>query len=100
MSKSDPAAIKKERNKTIRWVVVVFLATILISGTISFLSDEIMAVSSMTVAFLILLLIVIVAAFNIVSSLVMLVKDKNKDIAVLRTFGVSRRSMMKILLMY
>ncbi len=48
------------------------------------------------VMFLILLLIVIVAAFNIVSSLVMLVKDKNKDIAVLRTFGVSRRSMMKI----
>jgi lipoprotein-releasing system permease protein len=46
--------------------------------------------------FLILLLIVIVAAFNIVSSLVMLVKDKNKDIAVLRTFGVSRKSMMKI----
>ena len=48
------------------------------------------------VMFLILLLIVIVAAFNIVSSLVMLVKDKNKDIAVLRTFGVSRKSMMKI----
>ncbi len=48
------------------------------------------------VMFLILMLIVIVAAFNIVSSLVMLVKDKNKDIAVLRTFGVSRRSMMKI----
>ena len=48
------------------------------------------------VMFLILLLIVIVAAFNIVSSLVMLVKDKNKDIAILRTFGVSRKSMMKI----
>ena len=46
--------------------------------------------------FLILMLIIIVAAFNIVSSLVMLVKDKNKDIAVLRTFGVSRKSMMKI----
>ncbi len=48
------------------------------------------------VMFLILMLIVIVAAFNIVSSLVMLVKDKSKDIAVLRTFGVSRKSMMKI----
>ena len=48
------------------------------------------------VMFLILMLIVIVAAFNIVSSLVMLVKDKSKDIAVLRTFGVSRRSMMRI----
>lgn len=51
------------------------------------------------VMFLILMLIVIVAAFNIVSSLVMLVKDKAKDIAVLRTFGVSRRSMLKIFIL-
>lgn len=51
------------------------------------------------VMFLILMLIVIVAAFNIVSSLVMLVKDKSKDIAVLRTMGVSRRSMMKIFIL-
>ena len=51
------------------------------------------------VMFLILMLIIIVAAFNIVSSLVMLVKDKSKDIAVLRTFGVSRRSMMKIFIL-
>lgn len=51
------------------------------------------------VMFLILMLIVIVAAFNIVSSLVMLVKDKSKDIAVLRTFGVSRRSMMRIFIL-
>ena len=52
-----------------------------------------------SVMFLILMLIVIVAAFNIISSLVMLVKDKNKDIAVLRTFGVSRKSMMKIFIL-
>ena len=51
------------------------------------------------VMFLILMLIIIVAVFNIVSSLVMLVKDKNKDIAVLRTFGVSRKSMMKIFIL-
>ena len=51
------------------------------------------------VMFLILMLIVIVAAFNIISSLVMLVKDKNKDIAVLRTFGVSRKSMMRIFIL-
>lgn len=51
------------------------------------------------VMFLILMLIVIVAAFNIVSSLVMLVKDKNRDIAIFRTFGVSRKSMMKIFVM-
>jgi len=51
------------------------------------------------VMFLILMMIVIVAAFNIVSSLFMLVQDKNKDIAVLRTFGVSRRSVMKIFIL-
>ncbi len=51
------------------------------------------------VMFLILMLIIIVAVFNIVSSLVMLVKDKNKDIAVLRTFGVSRKSMMNIFIL-
>ncbi len=51
------------------------------------------------VMFLILMLIIIVAVFNIVSSLVMLVKDKNRDIAVLRTFGVSRKSMMKIFIL-
>jgi len=51
------------------------------------------------VMFLILMMIVIVAAFNIVSSLFMLVQDKNKDIAVLRTFGVSRRSIMKIFIL-
>ena len=51
------------------------------------------------VMFLISMLIVIVAAFNIISSLVMLVKDKNKDIAVLRTFGVSRKSMMRIFIL-
>ena len=51
------------------------------------------------VMFLILLLIVIVAAFNIVSSLVMLVKDKARDIAIFRTFGVSKKSMMKIFIL-
>lgn len=60
MSKSDPASQRKERNKTIRWVVTIFLVTILISGTISFVSDEIMANSSIFVAFLILLAIVMV----------------------------------------
>ena len=60
MSKSDSAASKKERSKTIRWVVLVFFATILISGTISFLSEEIMATSTIAVAFLILLLIVLI----------------------------------------
>lgn len=59
MSKSDPAASKKERNKTIRWVVTIFPVTILISGIISFLSDIVMESSSIAVAFLILLAIVL-----------------------------------------
>ena len=46
--------------------------------------------------FLILLLIVAVAAFNIVSTLVMMVQDKQPDIAILRTLGASPRSVMAI----
>lgn len=45
---------------------------------------------------LLLFLIVIVAAFNIVSSLVMLVTDKKPDIAILKTFGASPRLIMQI----
>ena len=60
MSKPDSAALKKERNKTIRWVVTIFLSTIVISGTISLVSDEIMAHSGMVIAFIILLAIVLV----------------------------------------
>ena len=51
------------------------------------------------VMFLILTLIILVAAFNIVSSLIMMVKDKTKDIAVLRTIGAGRGSVMRIFLM-
>ena len=58
MSKSDPAAVKKERNKTIRWVVTIFLVTIVISGIISFISAEVMQHSSILAAFLILLTII------------------------------------------
>ena len=46
--------------------------------------------------FIILTLIVAVAAFNIVSTLVMTVTDKQADIAILRTLGASPRSIMKI----
>jgi lipoprotein-releasing system permease protein len=46
--------------------------------------------------FLILLLIVAVAAFNIVSTLVMAVTDKQADIAILRTLGASPRSIMQV----
>jgi lipoprotein-releasing system permease protein len=48
------------------------------------------------VMFLILTLIIVVAAFNIVSSMIMLVKDKGKDIAILRTMGAPRATIMRI----
>ncbi len=60
MSKSDPSVSKKERNKTIRWVVTIFIVTIIVSGTISLASEQIMSVSGTAIAFLILLLIIFV----------------------------------------
>lgn len=51
------------------------------------------------VMFLILTLIILVAAFNIISSMIMLVKDKGPDIAIMRTMGASRRNMMKIFML-
>ncbi len=50
------------------------------------------------VMFWILSLIILVAVFNILSSLIMLVRAKKRDIAILRTMGATRRSMMKIFL--
>jgi lipoprotein-releasing system permease protein len=46
--------------------------------------------------FLILTIIILVAAFNIISSLIMLVKDKTADIAILRTMGATRGMIMRI----
>jgi len=51
------------------------------------------------VMFIILSLIVLVAALNIISGLVMLVKDKGHDIAILRTMGARRSSIMRIFIM-
>ncbi len=51
------------------------------------------------VMFLILTLIIVVAAFNIVSSMIMLVKDKGRDIAILRTMGATRGMIMRIFLL-
>jgi lipoprotein-releasing system permease protein len=49
--------------------------------------------------FIVLGMIVLVAAFNVVSSLIMLVKDKRADIAVLRTIGAGSFAIMRIFLM-
>jgi lipoprotein-releasing system permease protein len=48
------------------------------------------------VMFLILTLIIVVAAFNIISSMIMMVKDKGRDIAILRTMGASRAMILRI----
>jgi lipoprotein-releasing system permease protein len=50
------------------------------------------------VMFLILTLIILVAALNIVSGLIMLVKDKSGDIAILRTMGATRGAVMRVFL--
>ncbi len=51
------------------------------------------------VMFLILTLIILVAAFNIISSMIMLVKDKGRDIAILRTIGATRGMMLRIFIL-
>ena len=77
MAKADPASRKRERQKAIRWVVTIFLVTILISGCISALSDMIMANSSMAVAFLILLVIIFIGiVFDIVGMAVATADEK------------------------
>ncbi|MEE2996556.1 MAG: lipoprotein-releasing ABC transporter permease subunit [Pseudomonadota bacterium] len=51
------------------------------------------------VMFLILTLIILVAAFNIISGMIMLVKDKGRDIAILRTMGATRGMVMRIFML-
>jgi len=60
VSKSDPSAARKERNRTIRWVLTIFFVTIIVSGGISLISDVIMEASTILVAFTILLAIVLI----------------------------------------
>ena len=77
MSKSDPSAVKKERKKSIRWVVTIFLVTIFVSGLITFVSDIIMEASTMLVAFLILLVIVLLGiVFDIIGMAVATADEK------------------------
>ena len=64
MSKADPSRAKKERNKTIRWVVTISLVTFFVSGLISLISDQIMSISGITVSFVILLAIVLLGIIS------------------------------------
>jgi lipoprotein-releasing system permease protein len=52
-----------------------------------------------TVYFLVLLLMVLIGAFNIVSTLIMVVMEKKKDIAILRSMGATQQSIRKIFLL-
>ncbi|MBW1743719.1 MAG: lipoprotein-releasing ABC transporter permease subunit [Deltaproteobacteria bacterium] len=51
------------------------------------------------VMFIILALIILVAAFNIISTLIMMVMEKNKDIAILKSMGASSKSIMRIFML-
>lgn len=77
MAKSHTDASKKERLRTIRWVVTVFFTTLVVSGLIGLVSDEVMASSSLPVAFGILLFIVLLGiVFDIIGMAVASADEK------------------------
>lgn len=77
MAKADPEASKREKNKQIKWVVTIFLVTMLISGSITFISDIVMESSSMGIAFLILLAIIFIGiVFDIIGMAVATADEK------------------------
>ena len=84
--KSEIAAIQSESLNIIDWSITH-------QNWINALKVE------RNVMFLILTLIIIVAAFNIISSLIMLVKEKTRSIAILRTVGMSKGSIIKIFIL-
>ena len=77
MAKAAAEASNRERRKPIKWVVTIFFVTILISGTISLVSDEVMANSSVAVAFVILLAIIFLGIiFDIIGMAVATADEK------------------------
>ena len=77
MAKSQTDASKKERLRTIRWVVTVFFTTLVVSGLIGLVSEEVMASSSLPVAFGILLFIVLLGiVFDIIGMAVASADEK------------------------
>ena len=77
MAKADAESSKREKMKNIKWVVTIFFVTIFISGSISLLSDVLMENSSMGVAFLILLAIILIGiVFDIIGMAVATADEK------------------------
>ncbi len=77
MAKLDPEAIKRERRKSIQWVITIFCVTIVISGIISLVSDEVMARSNVFIAFGILLAIIFLGIlFDIIGMAVATADEK------------------------
>lgn len=95
MSKSDPAAQKKERRKTVRWVLTIFLVTLVVSSTISLVSDRIMSASGMLVAFLILLAIILLGIlFDIIGMAVASADEKPFHSMAARKVPGAKQSLM------
>ena len=77
MAKTDPEAIKRERIKAVRWVVTIFLVTIVISGAISLVSDQVMENSTVAGAFLILFAIIFLGiVFDVIGMAVATADEK------------------------
>ena len=77
MAKTHSDASRKERSRTIRWVVAVFFVTLVVSGMISLVSDEVMASSGLLAAFAILLGIVFLGIiFDIIGMAVATASEK------------------------
>lgn len=77
MAKTHSDASRRERSRTIRWVVTVFLVTLAVSGMISLISDEVMASSGLLAAFAILLGIVFLGIiFDIIGMAVATASEK------------------------
>lgn len=77
MSKAEPHAEKNEKKSARKWVVTVFVVTIIVSGTISLASDALMSGSHIAVAFLILLLIIFIGIiFDVIGMAVASAEEK------------------------
>ena len=77
MAKTHSDASQKERSRTIRWVASVFFVTLVVSGMISLISDEVMARSGLLAAFAILLGIVFLGIiFDIIGMAVATASEK------------------------